>query len=258
MPRRTVLAGAVAGAGLVGAGWSTAPAAALAGTRVAGGLKALAFDGFTIFDPRPVTAAVVAQFPDQGKALAAAWTGKLFALSWLETAAGRYSGFDAVADAALAYSAESLSVPLSPAARRDLVGAYRRLPLWPDARAGLEKLRAAGFRLAFLSNLGADALVDAMRRNAIDELMEPPISTDRVRAFKPSPRAYAMAPDVFGVSRDAVGFVAFGGWDALGATWFGYRTAWLNRLGVPAETLSPAAEVTSTGFDGALRLAGVA
>jgi len=39
--------------------------------------------------------------------------------------------------------------------------------------------------------------------------------------------------------REEIAFAAFGGWDAAGAKSFGYPTFWLNRLGVPAEELSP-------------------
>lgn len=202
-------------------------------------IRALAFDGFTIFDPRAVTAAVVSAVPDRGAALAAAWTNKLFALSWLETAAGRYSGFGRLADAALDFSAQAMGIPLTPAIRRDLVAVFGQLPAWPDAAAALERWRSAGIRLAFLSNLEAEVLIANTRRNGLGGLFETPLSTDRVRAFKPSPCAYAMGPAHFGLTAQEIGFVAFGGWDALGARWFGYRTAWINRLSVPEETLSP-------------------
>lgn len=220
-------------------------------------IRALAFDGFTIFDPRQVTRTVTAMVPQGGAALAAVWNNKLFALSWLETSAGRYSGFAVLADAALAQSAQSMGIELSPAQRTELVQTYRQLPAWPDAAAGLEQLRNAGIRLAFLSNLGADMLTDNLERNGLRALMDPPLSTDRVRAFKPAAKAYAMAPAHFGLAREEIGFVAFGGWDALGAKWFGYRTAWLNRLGVAQEPLDPAPDVVAPNFSGALQLAGL-
>jgi 2-haloacid dehalogenase len=39
-------------------------------------------------------------------------------------------------------------------------------------------------------------------------------------------------------SREQILFVAFAGWDAAGAKWFGYPTFWLNRAGAPSEQLS--------------------
>ena len=32
-------------------------------------------------------------------------------------------------------------------------------------------------------------------------------------------------------------FVSSNGWDAIGATWFGYTTLWVNRAGLPPEQL---------------------
>ncbi len=244
--RRSAL-GLGLGAGLTAA----APVLAAEGR---GPLRAMAFDGFTILDPRAVTKAVIALEPDRGAALAAAWTNKLFALSWLETSAGRYSGFAALADAALAFSARSLGLEISAGRRRELVEVFGDLPAWPDAGDRLEHLRQAGIRLAFLSNLSEAMLLANMRRNGLAALMEPPLSTDRVRAFKPAARAYAMGPAYFALAKREIGFVAFGGWDALGAKWFGYRTAWINRLGVTAETLDPLPDTTAADLSAAVEL----
>jgi 2-haloacid dehalogenase len=63
------------------------------------------------------------------------------------------------------------------------------------------------------------------------------LSTDRVRAFKPDPRAYRMGPDSFNLKREEIVFAAFGGWDAAGAKRFGYPTFWCNRLNLPIEEL---------------------
>jgi len=120
----------------------------------------------------------------------------LSATSWLETAAGRYSGIAAIADAALDFSAEAMGIDLPPQQRHALVAVYGRLPAWPDTAATLEALATSGLRLAFLSNLGADMLPSNMRANGLDQWMDAPLSTDQVRAFKPSPHAYAVGSSV--------------------------------------------------------------
>jgi 2-haloacid dehalogenase len=82
------------------------------------------------------------------------------------------------------------------------------------------------------------AMVEAAVHNAkLEGVFERILSTDRVQAYKPDPRAYQMGVDAFGVARDAIVFAAFGGWDAVGAKWFGYRTFWVNRAGAPLEQL---------------------
>ena len=74
------------------------------------------------------------------------------------------------------------------------------------------------------------------------ELFEVRISTDAARTYKPDPRAYALGVEKLELPREHIAFAAFGGWDAAGARWFGYPTFWVNRLGVPHEELSPAAD----------------
>ena len=46
-----------------------------------------------------------------------------------------------------------------------------------------------------------------------------------------------MGVDAFGLSRQEIAFVAFGGWDAAGAKSFGYPTFWVNRMSLPEEEL---------------------
>jgi 2-haloacid dehalogenase len=204
-----------------------------------------------------VTALARSLYPEKGEALAAQWSAKLFGYTWLATSAGRYQDFATLADAALRFSAASLGIPLGDAEREQLVAQYSRLDAWPDVKPALERLRAAGTRLAFCANLGEAMLTANMRNAGIAAFFEPPLSTDRVRQFKPAPAAYQMALHAFGLPREAIGFAAFGGWDAAGAGWFGFRTAWINRLGVPAETIGPQPEIVSTTMDGVLALAGL-
>ncbi|GLS19636.1 hypothetical protein GCM10007874_26530 [Labrys miyagiensis] len=167
----------------------------------------------------------------------AQWSSKLFEYTWLETAAGRYSGFVALANASLRQTADALALPLGDAQRQTLTEQYRKLDVWPDVGPALERLRSAGFRLALLSNLSDDYLLANMSRNGLNGLLAPPLSTDRVRRFKPATEAYGMGEAAFGAQRSEIGFAAFAGWDAVGARWFGYPTCWVNRAGQQAETL---------------------
>ncbi len=193
-----------------------------------------------------------------GDALASQWSAKLFGYSWLATAAGRYADFRTLADAALRYVAETMKVPLDARTRAQLAGAYDALDLWPDVKPALARLHTAGVRLAFLSNLGVETLNANMSANGIAGYFEAPLSTDAVGRFKPAPEAYAMALRAFGLPRAHIGFAAFGGWDAAGATWFGYRTAWVNRFDLPVEPLDTRPAITSRGMEGVLALAGIA
>src|SRR6266403_1507349 len=78
-----------------------------------------------------------------------------------------------------------------------------------------------------------DALVLAFKAAKIEHIL----STDRVKAYKPDPRAYQMAEVVFNLPRESIVFAAFGGWDAAGAKSFGLNTFWVNQVNAPLEEL---------------------
>jgi 2-haloacid dehalogenase len=118
-----------------------------------------------------------------------------------------------------------------------LMQSYLELKAWPDALAALKGLKASGMRMAFLSNFTAAMLDQAVKNSDLEGVFEDHLSTDRVRVFKPDPRAYGMAISAFGLRKEEIAFAAFGGWDAVGAKWFGYPTFWVNRAQFAAEEL---------------------
>lgn len=241
--RRQFLIAASAGlAGSAGLGpASSAPAARPP-------IKAIAFDGFPIFDPRPVFALAEQLFPGRGAELSSAWRVRQFEYTWLRTAAGQYRDFLGVIDDALVFAAKSLGLELKPEKRAALVGGYLKLKDWPDVKPALEQLRAAGIRLAFLNNF-TPAMLEANTRNArLESFFELSLSVDAVRVYKPHPRAYQMALDAFGLRREEILFAAFAGWDAAGAKLFGYPTFWVNRQGQPAEELGAIPDGTGPGM----------
>ncbi len=211
-------------------------------------IRAVCFDLFTLFDPRSVVRVAASVVPDQATELCAEWRTRQFEYSWLRGAARQYAPFDVVTEEALVYAARARGITLSEAERRTLVGAYSMLEPWPDTRASLERWKGEGLKLAPLSNYTPPMLEALVARAGLTDLFAALISTDPARAFKPSPEAYALGPSTLGLRRSEVAFAAFGGWDAAGAKWFGFPTFWVNRLGVPAEALSPPPDATGPTF----------
>ena len=58
-----------------------------------------------------------------------------------------------------------------------------------------------------------------------------------------------MGIDAFGLRREEIAFVAFGGWDAAGAKTFGYPTIWMNRLNSPTEQLGVLPDRIAPNFE---------
>jgi 2-haloacid dehalogenase len=205
-------------------------------------IRAVAFDLFTLFDPRTVLRVADTVVPGRARALCEAWQARQFEYTWIRACAGRYVDFRSVTEESLVYAAGAQRVELSEGARATLTGAYERLDPWPDTRAALEALKRAGLVLAPLTNFSPSMIENLLASAGMRGSFDAILSTDRVRTYKPDPRAYELGPRMLGVPREAIAFAAFGGWDAAGARWYGYPTFWVNRLGVPKEELSPGAD----------------
>lgn len=229
----------------------TLAAAALAAPSVRAAtrpFKAIAFDGFVITDPRPAFAKTEELFPDKGRALNEVWRTRIFEYTWLRTVGGHYADFWHVIEDSLLVAARASRIELTADQRETLMQTWLGLKAWPDVVAGLRELKAAGIRMAFLANPTA-GMLDAVVKNAgLEGFFEPHLSTDRVQAFKPDPRAYQMGPDAFKLPKEEIAFAAFAGWDATGAKWFGYPTFWVNRMNAPAEELGVTPDGMGSGM----------
>jgi 2-haloacid dehalogenase len=237
-----MLSGALAGATLVPEGRARAAASARRGYR------AIAFDGFALFDPGPIETLATELFPDRGAELVKAWRMKQFDYQWLQALAGRYRDFWESSEAGLVFAARALKMDLATETRDRLMHGFLQLKCWPDVPAALRTLKQADLRLAPLANLTPSILRSAVANSGLDGLFDDLISTDRVKTFKPDRRAYQLAIDVLRARREQILFVPSAGWDAAGSKWFGYPTFWVNRSGAPAEELGALPDGTGPGM----------
>ena len=216
-------------------------------------IGAVAFDAFALFDARPVFQACETVAPGRGSELAALWRTRQFEYQWLRALGQHYDDFHAVTEAALDFAARSLKLDLTPDARERLMHGFLELRAWPDVAAALRTLRQSGKKLALLSNATPRILVSALGNSGLDAALDEVISTDRIRSYKPDPRAYELGVDVLKLPKERIAFVAFAGWDLAGAKWFGYPTFWNNRQSAPPETLGVTADATGATLNELLR-----
>ena len=103
-----------------------------------------------------------------------------------------------------------------------------------------------------------DEMLDAAVRNSgLQGMFEEHLSTDRVKAFKPDPRAYRMGVDALGMKKEEIAFAAFAGWDAAGAKFYGYPTFWVNRARAPLEELGVVPDGTGAGLNDLVSFVGL-
>jgi len=200
-------------------------------------IKAVAFDAFPIFDPRPIFALVETLFPGKGKELSNAWRIRQFEYQWLRALSGQYVDFWQATEDGLLFAVKQLKLEMSDEKREQIMNAYLNLKPWPDVIPALKSLKELKLRLAFLSNMTPKMLKTNMHNSGLDEYFEHVISTDSAKTYKPDPRAYQLGVDTLKLKREEIAFAAFAGWDVAGAKWFGYPTFWVNRVGFPSEEL---------------------
>lgn len=196
----------------------------------------VAFDLFTLFDPRGVDQRVERLLGDV-PGFATTWKGRLFEYCWLRATAGQYRDFEGLVQDALSHAARAHRVTIPGSTREELCASFTELEPWPDTAMTLELLRRRGLRLAPLANYSPHMIERLLDRAGLRARFDALISTDQARTYKPDPRAYGLAESLFGLPREQIAFAAFGGWDAAGARWFGFPTFWVNRLSQANEEL---------------------
>nr|WP_312987386.1 haloacid dehalogenase type II [Comamonas koreensis] len=112
------------------------------------------------------------------------------------------------------------------AERAELNRVWHRLSPWPDAVAGLQRLKSR-FVITPLSN-GNIALLTHMAKNA-GLPWDCVLSAEVFQAYKPDPRAYLGVADVFGVGAASVMLVAAHHSDLAAARGCGLQTAYIQR-----------------------------
>jgi 2-haloacid dehalogenase len=200
--------------------------------------KAVLFDAYgTLFDVHSLTDTAEQLFPGRGHKLVLLWRDKQLEYSRLLTMSNRYASFWDLTCNALRFAVLRFELPVDPASEAKLLAQYRMLKPFPENRAVLAHLKQRGIKAGILSNGDPPMLEAAVQSAGFADLLNPVLSVDTVRRFKTDPAAYALGPKALGLAARDILFVSSNCWDAIGATWYGYTTLWVNRTGVPLEQL---------------------
>ena len=211
--------------------------------------EAVLFDAYgTLFDVYSVALLAEQLWPGQGQALALLWRDKQIDYTRLSSMSGRYRPFWDLTRAGLRFAAQKLKLELAAEAEERLMNQYRHLSAFPENRAVLQALKDRGIRAGILSNGDLEMLGVAIKSAGLSDLIDPVISAHSVQRFKTDPAVYQLGPDALGLPARKILFVSSNSWDAIGATWFGYTTLWVNRTGAPAEALDTAPTRSATSL----------
>jgi len=192
-------------------------------------VRALVFDVFgTLVDWRSGIAAAAADFGLPGAEFADAWRARYVPsmnavrrgeLPWMNLDALQRRSLDDLLP-------EFGGAALDEAARRHLVLAWHRLPPWPDAAAGLGRLRKR-YLLSPLSNGGFALLTNLARQAGL--AFDCILSAELCRHYKPDREVYRMAAELLGLQPAEVMMVAAHKSDLRAAQAAGLQAAFVER-----------------------------
>ena len=211
-------------------------------------IKAVVFDAYgTLFDVYSIQTLAEEFYPGQGAEISVMWRDKQIEYTRLITqsdpheASGSqyYQPFWELTRLALEYTLDRLKLARTGGVVDGLMQQYAHLAPFPENLAVLKSLKKAGLTTAILSNGSPDMLESAVLSANMKDLLHHVISVDAIKLFKTSPESYGLVQKYLPLEKQEILFVSSNAWDALGATWFGFTTLWVNRQGLPYETIGP-------------------
>ncbi len=193
-------------------------------------IKALVFDVFgTVVDWRSGVAREVAALAPRvdAFAFADAWR-KRYAPAMEEVRNGRRSfvKLDILHRENLDAILPTFGIELAEADRKALNFCWHRLDPWPDAVAGLTRLKKK-FIIAPLSNGNLSLMVDMARRAGLP--WDAILGAEIARAYKPMPEAYLRTAEILDLQPEQLCLVAAHNSDLSAARACGLRTAFVAR-----------------------------
>jgi 2-haloacid dehalogenase len=207
--------------------------------------RAFLFDAYgTLFDVHSMALRAGGNLP-QG--LSTLWRQKQLEYTWLRSLMERYQDFWEITEAALRAAVRQLKLEVSEGQLASLMQAYLVPPAFSEVGTALESLKGAPFGI--LSNGSPSMLDSAVRHNGLESCFAEIISVERVKTYKPSPRVYALGPEILKVPASEILFVSSNSWDAAGAKAYGYQVCWCNRSAAEMEHLGFAPDITVAGLD---------
>jgi 2-haloacid dehalogenase len=200
-------------------------------------INACVFDAYgTLFDVHSAVGKYIERLGDVSEQVSNIWRTKQLEYTWLRSLMKKHADFWQVTQDALDYALAVFNIK-DKQLRNDLINAYLELDCYPEVPDTLQKLKDSGQQIAILSN-GSPAMLEAVvKSSGLEDLVEIILSVEMVGIFKPDPAVYQMAVNQLGVTAAEIVFMSSNAWDAVGATAFGLRVAWINRFAQRPERL---------------------
>ena len=150
---------------------------------------------------------------------------------------GQYDDFWELTTRALDATLKEYALASDDKVRARLLSLYSELSAYEEVPEVLANLKAAGHKLAVLSNASPSMLVKALEAAGISDWFDELLSVDVLKCYKPTPAVYQLVTERFECKPSEVTFFSSNNWDVSGAGAFGFRTIWVNRTGAAWDKL---------------------
>lgn len=160
------------------------------------------------------------------------WFGQVLRSALVATITDTYHDFGVIAGDALDMVALSHHVTLSAEDRAAVLKGVRSLPPHEDVPDSLARLKAAGLRVAALTNSPPHVLKEQLINSGLIDYLDQTLSVDPTHKFKPAKEVYLHAAQTLGVTPDQLRLVAAHDWDIAGAMRAGLAGAFVARPGM--------------------------
>jgi 2-haloacid dehalogenase len=137
----------------------------------------------------------------------------------------------------LDFALEEMMLDKEPKLKKTLIDLYQTSEAYSEVVQVLEELYGRDVKLSILSNGTPEMLFAACAATRIEKLLDFIVSVEEIGIFKPDGRVYELVNTKMGYKVSEVLFVSSNGWDIVGASKFGFSTAWVNRNKKPVERM---------------------
>ncbi len=202
-------------------------------------IHAICFDAFgTLIDISSINTFLEEQFPSMGEAISLTWRTKQIDYSRLRSTGKKYKPFGEITQDALTATLRAFNINPENSLVSELMDQYRKSTTYLNTNQVLNELSTPW---SIVTNGDFRFIAPILRNAGIKVNEESLITSDQVEDFKVAPafyqRAYEWAQTKGVNSTSEVLFVSANQWDAIGATWFGFTTCWINRNAQTPEEL---------------------
>ena len=195
------------------------------------------FDAYgTLFDVNAACRELSREVGNKWNELSSLWRLRQIEYTWLRNSMKDYIDFWKITSDALDYAMETLNIK-NIKLRDELLSLYLKLEAYPEVKSVLENIKRMGLKTAILSNGNKKMLESAVTNANIKNLIDVILTVEDCKVYKPAREVYDLVESKMGVKKENVLFFSSNAWDMHAASYYGFKTIWVNRFESKLEKL---------------------